>query len=244
MSKRTSRRRISAKVSEMMDKLFPGGSQYEYLLQRAKLVLAAISKGQTQVLTVVEMHDSPHPPRDVEEFPYVEVVIRIPGQHLTNPVTGKSALSRERLKAFFESVELQRAFVRWLAREIGNSIPPRHPQARLKAKFANISVGRPGRLPPKHDLLLYYEELIEQVMSVKAWLRMQTQRSGTYDDRKRRCLQESPVKDFGWNEFLAKDELSLQDLKQQSPEDTAISILAMTYRTSEHNIESRLFRPL
>jgi hypothetical protein len=244
MSKRTSRRRISAKVSEVMEKLFPEDSLYEYLYQRAKLVLAAVSKGETQILTVVEMRDCPHPLQNVEDVPYIEVVIRILGLHLTIPLTGKAAVSRERLKAFFESVDLQRAFVRWLAREIDNSIPPGHPQARLKAKFKKLSVGRPGKLPPKQDLLLYYDELIEQVTSVKEWLGRQSQRSGTYDDRKRHCLQESPVKDFRWNDLLAKDELSLGDLEQQSPKNTAISILAMTYRTSEDNIESRLFRPL
>jgi hypothetical protein len=225
-------------LATLINEIFPDGRIYEYYLQRLRLVLST----KARPLEVKEIRDIPLPEKP-DGFPSIEVVIRIQGLTLNNPVTGRPMLPGAKFKAYFESWPMQEDFLVWFGQYIGESIPADSPEASLKKRFETIKEGRPSCLPPRADLLLVYSKLVRQLQTVKDWLRARPigNRGRTQADQKT-FLKEAPQDSFWWLYLVERGDLSLEQIETNTPKSTAVSVLCLHYGVEEDAIRSRLFR--
>jgi hypothetical protein len=226
-------------LASLINELFPDGRIYEYYLQRLRLVLST----KARPLEVKEIRDIPLPEKP-DGFPSIEVVIRIQGLTLNNPVTGHPMLSGAKFKTYFESWSMQEAFLVWFGQYIGESIPADSPEASLKKRFETIKEGRPTCLPPRADLLLTYRKLVRQLQAVKEWLKARsTGNRGRTEADRRTFLKEAPRDSFWWLYFVECGDLTLKQIEADTPESTAVLLLGFHHGVGEDAIRSRLFRP-
>jgi hypothetical protein len=230
---------MSGTLATFLDGIFPGRRFFEYYLQRLRLVVG----NKTRLLKVTGIRDVPRP-ENPEEFPGIEVVIRISGLTLRNPVTNLPLLDERTFKEYFESWPVQKAFLDWFAQYIADSIPENGPEALLNRKFATVNEGRPGTLPPRADLLLVYQRLSRQLRATRAWLlSLPKKRQGFTEDDKRNFLSEAPRDSFWWIYLVERGDLTLSQISSNTPRSSALLILTIHYGVEEVSIRSRLFRP-
>ena len=79
---------MSIKSMTPMEALFPDGRVYEHFLQRLRLVAS-------QQMRILEVHAIRDVPDLVDKLPCIEVVLRIPGLKIHNPVSGTPMLSTD-----------------------------------------------------------------------------------------------------------------------------------------------------
>lgn len=219
-----------------IDALFPNRAIFEYLLQRLRLVCSS----KTRVIEVADIRDLPESD-DRDQFPSIEVKLRIRGLKLKNPVTAKSQISETRLKEYFEGDPMQKSFLRWFARYIAESIPPTSPEIRLKRKLGTLQEGRPGKLPPRADLKLMYELAVRQLSAVKDFLwKHPTRNRRELSHQDRQFLEEAST--FFWWRHVEHDEITLDDIENSSAKSTALQLLMLRYSVEEDALKSRLFR--
>jgi hypothetical protein len=198
---------------------------------------------KTPILEVKEIRDVPRPDK-AEGFPSIEVVIRIAGLTLTNPVNGNPLLSRERFKEYFESWPVQRGVLLWLGRYIADCIPANSPEVRLKRKFRTVGQGRPSALPPRADMRFRYDQLVRQLGAVQKWLRSRHKGTREFTEKDREgLLNEAPRDSFWWLYLVERRDLTLPQIEDNTPQSTALLILTLHFHTQEDAIRSRLFRP-
>jgi len=216
-----------------MEAFFPDGRIYEYYLQRLRLV----GSQQTRVLQVHEIRDVPDSPG---ELPCIEVVIRIPGLKIHNPVKGTQMLSTDWLKKHFEGPVCQKAFMDAFAEYLAASIPTDHPEAHLKSKFKDYRGGPPGDLPARGDLHVWRDELSRHLVAARKWLRglQRAKQEFTTEDRTN-FLKEISVPMFWWGKYVQGGQITLTQIARQSPQATAMEILALKFEKSIEAIKSR-----
>jgi hypothetical protein len=215
---------------------FPDGRIYEYYLQRLRLVASQ----QVRVLQVHEIRDVPD---SLGELPCIEVLIRIPGLKIHNPVTGRQMLSTDWLKSHFEGQPSQKSFLDALAEYLAASISADHPEADLKPKFKDYRDGAPGVLPARADLYWWRDELIRHLVAAKKWLRG-LQRANQDFTKKDRIdfLKEISHPIFWWAKYVQEGRITLEQIARHSPKTTAMEILALKFDMSYEAIKSRLSR--
>lgn len=230
---------MSGTLSTFLDEIFPGRRFFEYYLQRLRLLIGS----KTRLLKVTQIRDILRPEQP-DAFPSIEVVIRISGLTLNNPVTNRPLLDEKRFREYFESWPVQKAFLDWFAQYIGDSIPENDPEASLRSKFATVHEGRPGTLPPRADLLFVYQQLSRQLRATREWLlSLPKKRQGFTEDDRRNFLSEAPRDSFWWVYLVEGGDLTLSQITSNTPKSSALLILTLHYGVEEDALWSRLFRP-
>lgn len=223
-------------VQTPMEAFFPDGRIYEYFLQRLRLVASQ----QTLVLQVRDIHDVSDTGTDL---PCIEVVLRIPGLKIHNPVTGKPMLSTDWIRNHFEGRPSQKAFQDSYAEYFEISIPADHPEANLKPKFKHYRDGAPGDLPTRADLYVSREGLIQHLTAARKWLRMLQRPKQEFSKEDRTAfLNEISHPMFWWAKYVQEGSVTLTQIARHSPRATAIEILALTFGKSVEAIEYRFRR--
>ncbi len=211
--------------------------RYEYILQKAKRVLA----DRELVVRVSAVRPGPST-MNPENFPSTLVELELIGIPFEHPIAKKPIISRERLEEFFQSTEMQRKFITFVCRGVSSTVPDDPELRNLRHKLANVTEGRPSRLPPRLDLQLLYFELLGQVeIARQMYAEIQTSRS-IVDDLTNRFLAKAPV-DFWWVHLIRIHQLTVDGMAMGSAEAASQMILALTFDVSEEAIRSRLFRP-
>lgn len=228
---------MAKKFLTVKEALFPRGAIYEYYLQRLRIVLA----DRVHALKVSDIRDVPDSPDS--ELPAIEVVIRIAGLKLRNPVTGCPLISSDWLKQHFEGWHSQESFWLALAEYIRGSIPSTHPEARLREKFRQVKGGRPGILPARADLFVWYDELIRHLEAAKKWLTaLPRKHQGFTKQEKQEFLEAASDPVFWWTYLVKNDKVTLEQIAEDTAQSTAKLILALKYGVDVETVSSRLFR--
>ena len=215
---------------------FPGGRIYEYFLQRLRLV-ASENARVLQVHEIRDIRDSPG------GLPCIEVVLRIPGLKIHNPVTGKPMLSTDWLKRHFEGPVSQQAYLNAFAEYVAESIPTDHPEARLKPKFKHYRDGVPGDLPARADLYVWRDQLVGHLTAAKKWLRGRKRLHQGFGEKDQAAFLKSishPM--FWWAKYVKQGQITLDMIASKSPKHNAKYILALKYDKSYETIRLRLSR--
>jgi hypothetical protein len=230
---------MTGKTLSISEAFFPDDRRYEYYLQRLRTVLA----DQTRAMSVVEIRDAPDS-LDPNELPSVEVVIRIAGLKLRNPATGRPLMSEEWLREHFQAWPSQEAFWLALADYLAKSIPENHPEAGLRSKFKEVKSGSPGNLPARADLFVSYQQLSGQLTAAKRWLvaRQKRGHKGFSSHDRTEFINLARDAGFSWIEYVRKNDLSLEQIKNWTPKQVAKEILALKYRVDVETIRDRLVR--
>jgi hypothetical protein len=230
---------MASEPKDLRELYFPTDkrARYEYILQKAKKVLA----DQELVVRVSGVRPGPGT-SNPENFPSTIVELELIGIPFEHPISKKPIISRERLEEFFQSTEMQRKFVTFVCQGVSSTVPDDPELRSLKHKLGNVAEGRPSGLPPRLDLLLLYYELIGQVEIARQKLaEIQTGRSRV-DGLIDKFVAVVPV-DFWWVYLIGIQQLTLEALKTGSAEAGSQMILALAFGVSEEAISSRLFRP-
>ncbi len=219
-----------------MDAFFPDGRIYEHFLQRLRL----LASQQTPVLQVHDIRDVPDTGTDL---PCIEVVVRIPGFKIYNPVTGKRMLSTDWIKNHFEGQSSQTAFLNAFAEYLASSIPAGHPEANLKPKFKHYRDGLPGNLPTRADLYVEHQELARQLRAAQKWLRGRKRLyQGFRKEDKAEFFEAASDPALWWAEYVKEGQVTLDMISSKSPQHNAKHILALKYDKSYETIRLRLSR--
>jgi len=123
------------------------------------------------------------------------------------------------------------------------SLPANHPEAHLKPKFRHYRNGVPGDLPTRADLYVEYDQLVRHLRAAKKWLRGRKKLyQGFRKNDEVEFLAEisSPV--FWWAMHIKGQDITLEQIANQSPQANAMQILGLKYKRSYESIKSRLFR--
>jgi hypothetical protein len=231
---------MAKKKVDLIDVYFPTDprDRLEYVLQRAKKVLAE----KTQVVKVHDIRPGPEP-TNVNEFPSIEVVVRILGIPFEHPFSHQPILPSAWIKNLFEREAAQKNFIELLCRYCAARSPVASDLKQIKRKLMNVSTGRPSRLPPRLDLLINYEELVGQVTAAKRWLKQWQQDHNVSVTRgKEEFFQVFFQAQFRWFNLVKDGQLDLGQIIDGTAGDTAKSILAKNYGVETDAIHSRLFR--
>jgi hypothetical protein len=210
----------------------------EYVLQRAKKVISE----KTPVVTAHEVRSGPEP-TNINEFPSVEIVVRILGIPFEHPLTHKPIIPLTWFKDFFESAAMQKTFIEHLCRHVAERAPDSERLAPIKRKLREVSTGHPSKLPPRLDLLLLHEELIEQIKLAKVWLKQwRANHNSHLANSRAEFLQALSSANFQWLELIKNGQLDIEQIASDPAESTSKSILAERSGASTDAIHSRLFR--
>lgn len=230
---------MHSELKKLHELYFPTDKRvrYEYILQKAKKVLA----DRELVVRVSGVRAGPGT-KNPENFPSTIVDLELIGVPFEHPITKKPIISRARLKEFFQSKEMQRSFVTFVCRGVSSTVPDDPELQNLKRKLENVTEGRPSSLPPRLDLRLLYYELVVQVNIARQII------ANIQADRPKlvelinRFVGEAPF-DFWWKHLIVSQGLSIAALTQGSAEAASVMILALAFDVSEEAVCSRLFRP-
>jgi len=224
---------VPKNIGTPMEALFPDGRRYEYFLQRLRLVAAQ----QTPVLSVHDIRDVQDTGNDL---PCIEVVLRVVGFKIQNPVTEKPMISTDWIRKHFEGQPSQKAFLDAFAAYLAASIPAGHPEAHLKTKFDHYRDGAPGGLPARADLHLWRDELIQHLVAARKWLRKleRPNQEFTKDDRAA-FLSEISDPVFWWAKYVQEGSVTLRQIARNSPRVTAMEMLALKFGKSLEAIKAR-----
>lgn len=216
-----------------MEAFFPDGRVNEYYLQRLRLVASQ----QTPVQRVHDIRDVPDTPG---EFPCIEVVIRIAGLKIHNPVTETQMFSTNWIRNHFEGQPCQQAFLDSFSQFLGNSIPNDHPEANLKRKFEHYRDGAPGNLPARADLYVRRDELMRHLVAARKWLRGLKRAKQEFTKKDRiDFLKEISLPIFWWAKYVQEGCITLEQIARHSPQTTAMEILALRFDKTLEAIKSR-----
>jgi hypothetical protein len=215
---------------------FPGGRIYEYLLQRLRLVAS-------QKTRVLRVHDIRDVPDAMDDFPCIEVVLRISGLKIYNPATGKQMISTDWLRKHFEGPASQQAYLKAFAEYLAESIPTGHPEAHLKPKFKHFRDGEPGDLPAGGDLYVWHDHLVLHLAGAKKWLRGRKRlKQGFGEEDQAAFLEVISDPMFWWAKYVKQGQITLDMIASKSPQHNAKHILALKYDKSYETIRLRLSR--
>jgi hypothetical protein len=242
---------MNSNKASISEEFFPDGRYFEYYLQKIRVILA----DETPIFEVVEVREGPEAKStlapNLGPLPSVEVVTRLPGLRLRNPATGQLLISRRRISEIFESPPIQKLVLKGIAQYISESIPTESPEAGLRRKFQSVGEGAPGRLPPRADLKLIYERLVQQVgIAKKILCALPHRRHQGFDESDAKRFYEAMEKLYcdlhtgrwAWLGLIASHKLDLEQLAKGSPQATAILILQERYAVEGESLRSRLFR--
>jgi len=224
---------------DVLESYFPTDKRvrYEYILQKAKKVLA----DQQLVVRVSAIRPGPGTTNQ-ENFPSTIVELELLGIPYEHPITKRPIISRERLGEFFEGTEMQRGLVKLVCQEVGSTVPDDPELQNLKRKLETVTEGRPSALPPRLDLRLLYYELTAQVEITRQKLSKILVGKPIVDGLIKKFVAEAPA-DFWWLHLLVTKQLTIEALMMGSAEAVSVMILALAFDVSEEAIRSRLFRP-
>jgi len=231
---------MAKKKVDLFEKYFPSDplERLEYVRQRAKKVLSE----KTRVVTVHDIRPGPFP-TNINEFPSVEIVIRILGIPFEHPVTHQPIIPSTWFEDFFQSAAMQKSFIEQLCRHVAARAPNLDRLNPIKRKLRDISTGRPSKLPPSAELLLIYEELFEQVRLAKKWLEQwRTNHNSLLAMSQKEFLEHFSSKKFWWLKLIETGHLELEQVATDPAYSTSESILAHKYGVKTDAIHSRLYR--
>jgi hypothetical protein len=119
---------------------------------------------------------------------------------------------------------------------------PNVPELRtFKDKLANVTEGRPSKLPPTLDLKLLYYDLIGHVAIARQKLNeIQGRRSIANQSLITEFVAALP-KDFRWAYLVESGKLTLTDITGDIPSSVSQLILAKTFGVTVEAIHSRLW---
>src|SRR5260370_4236363 len=203
--------KMESTMQTPMEAFFPDGRIYEYCLQRLRLVASQ----QKLVLQVHDIHDVPD---TGTAPPCIEVVLRIPGFKIHNPVTGKPMLSTDWIKNHFEGRPSQTTFLDAFAEYLASSIPAGHLEAHLKPKFKHYRDGVPGNLPTRADLYVEHQELARQLRAAQKWLRgLKRLYQAFREQDEAHFLEAASDPAFWWATYIKGGHITLEQLSHPSP---------------------------
>jgi hypothetical protein len=168
---------------------------------------------------------------------FTRVLIEIDGIPVMERENGLP-ISRRRVTEFFESWELQEHFLRWLGQQIAKVTPRSTGGAKLKKRFAHLTVGRMGKLPPRIFLRAQYNQLVWEIKSMQS----QFQASAVPTDEQREAILEFGRKTSAHWILYVGGELDLNEIILENPGSAAELILGEQYGCSDANIRSWLSR--
>jgi hypothetical protein len=186
--------------------------RYEYFIQRLRLILSS----KTHFFEVSEMVDLPTN-CDRDQFPCIEVKIRLRGMWLKHPITGKPILSEARIKDCVEGWPMQELFIQRFANYLADTIPAGSSAENLRSQFKTLREGRLGKLPPKADLHLMYRLAVDH------------------------HFLEKVTKYFWWS-YVERGDLTLGMIEDMTPRSMALQALMLRYDVEEEALSSRLYR--
>jgi hypothetical protein len=210
--------------------------RYEYYVQKLRENVSN-KKGPFEVAGMVDLPTE----CDRDQYPCIELRIRLRGMWLKHPITGKPMLSEMRVKDCFEGWPMQELFLMRFAKYLADTIPPGSPAENLKKHFETLQEGRSSKLPPRADLHLFYELARQQLTDVRAWLRNHPTRSA-------RVVSEldpqflSKVTKFFWWPYVERGDITLEMIESKTPSDLALQVVMWRYDAGEEAINSRLHR--
>ena len=212
---------------------FPDNRRYEYFLQRLRLV----ASDKIPILRVEDIRDVPNSPDGVPE---IEVLIRIPGLKINNPVTGKRMILTDWIKKYFEGEYSQKGYLDAMARYLERSIPVEHLEANLKPKFAHYRDGTPSDLPPRAALFTWLKSVAHQVAVARDWLRGLKRPKQEFNKQDRENFLKQVEPRFWWAKYVHEGRIALPDIAKRSPRTTAIDVLALKFKKGTDAIKARL----
>ena len=210
--------------------------RYKYYLQRLRLILSS----KTHIFEVVDMADLPTE-SDRDQFPCIEVKIRLRAMWLKHPITGKPILSEARIKDCVEGWPMQEQFVKGLAEYLADTIPSGSPAESLRSKFYSLQEGQRTELPPNADLRLTYDLIKDQADGLKKRFR-------EYPNRSTKTIAElhpdflACARKCFWWEYVERGAISFEAFENGTPSEIALEILVARYGVEEDTINSHLFR--
>jgi hypothetical protein len=218
------------------DAVFEDRKFFEYFLQRLRI----IKRRNIPLFKVTEMFDLPQR-IDPDWLPSIEIRLQMPGISLDNPATGKPLVSRQRIKACFEGPLMQAAFRQGFAKLIADGIPEGSPEYELKTKFDTLDEGRLGKLPPRADLKILYDNAKKHLRAIKAYfLENPTSARRELSQQNPQFLREA--QQFFWWNLVERGDIGLDIIETKSPSSTALLVLMLFYGVTEETLKSRLYR--
>ena len=202
----------------------------EFVLQYLRWALA----NNIEVLRVIDIK----PRREGSDgITPTRIVIDISNFPIENRKGSEFPITAPALAAFLTSSRFREEFIGWYGKQFAASLPIKRGMEGWKKRFANLTVGRPGALPPRLYLRTEFDRF---TIEIKA---LQLKAELPLNDRRTKLLiafgRETSAR---WIGLVESKKISIYELVQGNPKSIAEVILSKLYNCTEESVHSRLFQ--